>query len=60
MAQQVSHTLCLTPVARIIKSTADSALDRFIPLDVAKRMYIEGKLTDVDMGPDYPDSYMEV
>jgi len=54
------HTLVLVPQARIIRSPADSALDRFISREVAERMYQEGKLTLVDMGPDFPDSYMEV
>jgi hypothetical protein len=52
------HTLVLTPQARIVTSVTDSTRDRFIPRDVAKRMFDEGKLTEIDLGPDYPDTYM--
>lgn len=57
---RVLHTMRLTPVARIVRDTADSALDGFIPLEVAKQRCIDGSLTELDMGPEFPDSYLVI
>lgn len=43
--------------ARIIVSSSDSHLDRFIPLEEAEKLFEEGKLAKVDLGNDYPNSY---
>lgn len=45
-------------LARIVKDTADSTMDTFIPLADAQRLYEEGKLASVDMGNAYPNSYI--
>ncbi len=46
-------------VARIIRDGQDS-LDRLMPLEQASRLWDEGKLVHVDIGPAYPYSFQEV
>lgn len=45
---------------RVVKSVADSWDDQFIPIELAQELHDNGKLKKIDLGPDYPHSYMRI
>lgn len=43
--------------ARIVIDSRDATRDRFIALRLAEELFRRGELAQIDIGPDYPNSY---
>lgn len=56
---KVKKKVHLEKKARMIRDVRDASKDYFIPLEEAEKLYNEGKLYKLEMGPTYPNSYSE-